>query len=66
MGAATKKAASKIKMEGIALNPKLAAVVVAGSVVGGVACVAFDGAAALDVAAAVLVVGATTVELALQ
>lgn len=53
-------------MEGIALNPKLAAVVVAGSVVGGVACVAFDGAAALDVAAAVLVVGATTVELALQ
>lgn len=54
-----------MKMEGIALSPKLAVVVVAGSVVG-VVCVAFDVATALDVAAAALVSGATTVELALQ
>lgn len=54
-----------MKMEGIALSPKLAVVVVAGSVVG-VVCVAFDVATALDVAAAALVLGATTVELALQ
>lgn len=67
MKAATKKAASKTKIEGITLNPKLSAVVVSGSVVG--ACVVFDGAATLELdaaaAALVLLVG-TTDELALQ
>lgn len=63
--AATKKAAIKTRMEGKILNPKLAAVVVAGSVVG--ACVAFDTGTALDTGVGTeLALAATTDDEALQ
>lgn len=52
-------------MEGKILNPKLAAVVVAGSVVG--ACVAFDTGTALDTGVGTeLALAATTDDEALQ